>query len=236
MVSFPCLVLFPYLCGCNAYEMILPTFTPEQIVAECKADLVDFFRYVDHKKVQLRKAALRAARFPVTLHGWHDTPRRNRWLYILQAMSKKDYDDTSVLTMVLTYRDERGRIWAVMPSYLSNGMLLTFYTPHFFARLAERLRLSETGYDLIYRYFRNNPNASYHYRDVPVDDEHYMRQVTATTQDGVSLGLVTTAGYLMKTFISYEMAKGDQIQRFADSEVLRKEREEAFAAENFRRR
>ncbi len=45
-----------------------------------------------------------------------------------------------------------------------------------------------------------------------------------STKDGVALGWHTTGGNVhFKTFITYEMTKGDQIEIFAQNEKIRQE-------------
>ena len=205
--------------------MILPSFTPEQIVDEFRKDLANIFYYADHQKQRLRKAALKARKFPVAIHGWHATPMKNRWLYILAAHSKKDYDDTSMVTFVLTFRDQQGKTWAMMQSTFKDNPLVIFYTPHLFARYNQRMNLNLKGEDLIYRYFKFNASASYSIKTTMIDETQYKQEITATTLEGVSMGLRATVGVLLKTFISYEMAKGEQIEQFMRSEQIRKEME-----------
>ena len=121
--------------------MVIPSFTPEQIVAEFRKDLVNIFYYVDHQKQRLRRAALKAHKFPVSIHGWHTSPMKNNWLYILSAQSKKDYDDTSMVTFVMTFRDQQGKTWAMMQSSVRNEPIVIFYTPHLFARYSKRMTI-----------------------------------------------------------------------------------------------
>ena len=128
--------------------MVIPSFTPEQIVAEFRKDLVNIFYYVDHQKQRLRRAALKAHKFPVSIHGWHTSPMKNNWLYILSAQSKKDYDDTSMVTFVMTFRDQQGKTWAMMQSSVRNEPIVIFYTPHLFARYSMRMNLNLLGEEL----------------------------------------------------------------------------------------
>ena len=208
--------------------MITPSFTPEQIVDEFRKDLANIFYYVDHQKQRLKRAALKAHKFPVSIHGWHVTPKKNNWLYILTARSKKDYDDTSMVTFVMTFRDQQGKTWAMMQSSVRNEPIVIFYTPHLFSRYNRRMNLELLGEDLIYRYFKYNASASFSIKTTMLDDTQYKQDIMATTTEGVTMGLMTTVGVLLKTFISYEMAKGEQIENFLRSEQIRKEMEEKY--------
>ena len=66
-----------------------------------------------------------------------------------------------------------------------------------------------------------------------LDDTQYKQDIVATTTEGVTMGLMTTVGVLLKTFISYEMAKGEQIENFLRSEQIRKEMEEKYGEGSF---
>ena len=48
------------------------------------------------------------------------------------------------------------------------------------------------------------------------------------------MGLMTTVGVLLKTFISYNMAKGEQIENFMRSEQIRKEMEEKYLEDAYK--
>ena len=181
--------------------MVIPSFTPEQIVAEFRKDLVNIFYYVDHQKQRLRRAALKAHKFPVSIHGWHTSPMKNNWLYILSAQSKKDYDDTSMVTFVMTFRDQQGKTWAMMQSSVRNEPIVIFYTPHLFARYSMRMNLNLLGEDLIYRYFKYNASTSFSIKTTMLDEREYKQDIVATTTEGVTMGLMTTVGALLKTFI-----------------------------------
>lgn len=214
--------------------MVIPSFTPEQIVDEFRKDLANIYYYTDHQKQRLRRAALKTHKFPVSIHGWHTTPMKNNWLYILTARSKRDYDDTSMVTFVMTFRDQQGRTWAMMQSTFKDNPLVIFYTSHLFARYNLRMNLNLRGEDLIYRYFKFNASASYSIKTTMINETQYKQEITATTQEGVSMGLMTTVGVLLKTFISYNMAKGEQIENFMRSEQIRKEMEEKYLEDAYK--
>ena len=213
--------------------MVLPSFTPEQIIGEFEKDLANIFYFADHKKQQLRRAALKAHKFPVSIHGWHKTPMNNNWLYILTARTKKDWGETSMVTFVMTFRDQQGKTWAIMKSSIKEQPLFVFYVPHLFARYNERMGLELSGNDLIYRYFKRNSSASFAIKTTMINDTQCKQDITATTQEGVTMGLMTMTGALLKTFISYEMAKGEQIENFTKSEKIRQEMEEIYLNDLF---
>ena len=177
---------------------------------------------------------MKAHKFPVSIHGWHTSPMKNNWLYILSAQSKKDYDDTSMVTFVMTFRDQQGKTWAMMQSSVRNEPIVIFYTPHLFARYSKRMNLDLLGEDLIYRYFKYNASTSFSIKTTMLDEHEYKQDIVATTTEGVTMGLMTTVGALLKTFISYDMAKGEQIETFMKSEQIRREMEEKYMEEAYK--
>ncbi len=157
----------------------------------------------------------------------------NKWLYILIAPTKKDWDQTSIVSFNMTYRDRQGKTWVVSNIFDSDVPEFVFYTPHLFARYHSRMNLDVLGDDLIYRYFKYNHTASYSYKRIKVGENQYRQDVTATTQEGVTFGVETPVGVLFKTFISYDMAKGEQIEDFTKSEQARKELEERYEEDTY---
>ena len=77
-----------------------------------------------------------------------------------------------------------------------------------------RMNLNLLGEDLIYRYFKYNASTSFSIKTTMLDEHEYKQDIVATTTEGVTMGLMTTVGALLKTFISYDMAKGEQIETF----------------------
>lgn len=51
-----------------------------------------------------------------------------------------------------------------------------------------------------------------------------IKEVHASCNDGIAIGNVTETGNVFfKTFITYEMTKGEQVEKFAHNEKIRKE-------------
>ena len=110
--------------------------------------------------------------------------------------------------------------------YFQDGHSLSFiiFLPHFFQIFAERMHLSLTGEDLIRRYLQYNINFSIKPKEVCISETKKAIEVQCTSVEGVALGYQLVDGsFFFKTFISYEMAKGNQIEDFAKSEENRQE-------------
>ena len=110
------------------------------------------------------------------------------------------------------------------------------YPPHFFSRFAERMSLDVTGVNLIRRYFEKNNSYTFETEDELISDNLCRRNIYGSSLEGVAMGVEIT-GYeiiLFKTFITYDMTKGQQISLFARNEEIRREIHEKIIIENGR--
>ena len=56
------------------------------------------------------------------------------------------------------------------------------------------------------------------------DKEFLCTEVYGSTKDGVAMGVLTNEGnVLFRTFVTYDMLKGDQIETFTKNEQIRRE-------------
>ena len=97
-----------------------------------------------------------------------------------------------------------------MSNLISKGYYAMFI-PHFFERYRERFLNNESlgMRDTIYTYFKSNQGGSF----MPVPSNKYKNSFYCAVHDGVALGtLINEEIILVKTFITYEMLKGDQIE------------------------
>lgn len=130
------------------------------------------------------------------------------------------------MTMACTFRDANGFPFGVMPFPLGDKRKLAFYPPHFFARFRERMDLEETGDGLIKRFFAYNASYGFTEKRTPLlgSSNVSVVEVFGSCRDGVCMGLKTKLGNVVfKTFITYEMTKGEQVEKFAESEKIREE-------------
>ena len=101
---------------------------------------------------------------------------------------------------------------------MANGKhVFEFYTSHFFQRYAERCNINLSGIELIKHYFCQNQAVTYQYESENSSDG-IINHVYGTCKEGISLGCQlkdidnTT---FFKTFITKDMCKQDQIDKFA---------------------
>lgn len=194
--------------------------TEAELLQEIKKDLPNVVSISNNKDAKVRRIILKSASFPVYLHSYITSPRKNKWIILWEARNKKNVGDDSLISFVCYQETAHGR-YAYMPTWADKKLILIVYPPHFFSRFAERMDLSLSGVDLIRRYFEKN--NSYAYELGTADDD--AQQIYGSSVEGIALGLRYTEHdiILFKTFITYEMTKGSQIEAFARNEEIRKE-------------
>jgi hypothetical protein len=143
---------------------------------------------------------------------------------IWEAISKKSIGDDCNLIEVCIGETKAGKT-AFFPIFINNEFFLMQFPPHFFARYAERMELEVSGEELIREYFGRNHSYGFTYHQEMIVKNCKVTHCYGTCHDGVCLGL-TSAKFpimLMKTFVTHEMLKGEQIEEFAKIEKYRKE-------------
>lgn len=129
----------------------------------------------------------------------------------------------SRMTFVTVYNTPHG-LYAIMVSWVDGKPELIFYPPHFFSRFRERTHKSVSGIDLIILFFRHNKSYVYETKHVPVSEDKARMELYGSTRDGVALGFRTSESNIMfKTFITYDMLKGEQVEKFTQNEKIRQE-------------
>lgn len=185
--------------------------------------MVNAFKYSDAKDQKFRRLVIKSTRFPVYAHSLYLSPRKNNWIILFEARSKKEIGEESRITFV-TYHNSPHGYYAVMVSYLNNRQHLIVYPPHFFSRYAERCKIGLSGVDLILRFFKLNYSYAYEFKDIQLQADEFRTEIYGSTAEGVAMGVETVEGnVLFKTFITYNMTKGEQIDIFTENERYRKE-------------
>ena len=137
----------------------------------------------------------------------------NEWTWMIDATS----DERASLTFFTTINTDVGR-FVFKPQITDTGFIILAFLPHFYKRYRERMKLGPKlkPLALIRRYFRNNATAV---QTVKKDG-----RIEMTTDEGIGLGHFLNWNIrLLRTFITPDMAYDGQIERFADSEAMRKE-------------
>lgn len=198
--------------------MITHTMTQGELLHEIKSDYKELILLSDKKDKDVTRIVKKASVFPVRLHSFATTKRKNKWIMFWQANSRKNVGDLSILHFVCYFDTPHGK-YAIAPIFVSGKMALTLYPPHFFSRFAERMGLSITGTDLIKRFCEVNYNYAFSYKK----ETEVGLSAFGSSEEGISLGVVRGDVYLFKTFITYQMCKGEQIDTFYEKNELRKE-------------
>lgn len=138
---------------------------------------------------------------------------------------QKEIGDNCRMTSVCTYRDRNGFVNAAMSSSMNNKQIMIFYPRHLFARYRDRAEKNQEGYELLREFFKYNYSYVFDIEQKRVLNSNLcVNEIYGSTKEGVVMGMVTeNNNFLFRTFITYEMTKGEQIKKFADNEKIREE-------------
>ena len=188
---------------------------PKEVMEELQADTPNVIGVCRTKEDKVNKLADRARIFPFRLYSLIKSRRKNTWLVLWTLRAKKAAIVHKDLFCIVD--TDKGKMVYHKETYFNN--MLSF-TPHFFSRYAERMGIDLTGLELIRRFFERNPNRMYK-GAVRTVGELKREEVYFTCEDGVGIGLVGDM-FEIRTFITHDMLKGEQIDEFSDSERIRK--------------
>ena len=203
--------------------MLTRTMTHSEMIREVTEDMKNIFRYLDHRENVYRRAVLKATRFPLVFAPfWYRSARKNDWLILVEAPSRQaTHSNNSKITFVCMLNHDNG-VYCFMPSWVQGKLVMLVFVPHFMSRYALRAGKDQRGRDLIVQYFRKNASYVYDLKEKELDGM-IVTEAAGSTAEGVALGLVIHDGILFKTFVSYEMLKGEQVEVYTRNEQLRKE-------------
>lgn len=191
--------------------MIVETMTTKEALAELHTDVENVYRFMRHQMHTFRRMAIKARALPIRTVMEYKSPKNNLWLLCIEIASKKYV----LFTFTCVMNVERGR-YCYNIAFRENGeRQIHGYPPHFFHRYGQRMKLQDTGLDLIKRYFKLNGCGAYDYTD-DLNPEREGVSVHCATKEGVAMGVRKDGIYVMKTFITYDMAKGQQAEKFAE--------------------
>ena len=206
----------------------------KEIIAEMAKDIQDVRqKFVD--RVNIKRLIVKADKFPVYSKPYIITSkRRNKWIVIFKADNKNDRKDPGQkLILVCTASFPEG-IHAFMitkpyPDYIWKWGMAVFY-PHFFARYRKRFGVDKTGMDLRKHFFVKNHTFYCNFQENTGQRTVAPgRKVYGTSEEGVGLGVIRSEyAVSFKTFITFEMARGEQVDNFAETESHRYEVTDSF--------
>lgn len=193
--------------------MIVTSMSESEVIKEITSDLINVLKFSDYKDAKFRRLVLKSPKFPVYANSEYISPLKNRWIILYEARNKGMIGDRSLVTYIITFTTSHG-IYAIMVSFIDNKPIYIFFPPHFFSRYAERMNINKSGLELMKLFFKANNNFIYDYND----------GIKGSTADGIALGFVTELGNIMfKTFVSFDLLKGEQIDKYIDQNNLREE-------------
>ena len=200
--------------------MIVCTMTDDQLISEVIDDFKVVVSISNDKDKKVANLIRKRTVFPVRFHSFVTTKRKNNWLILWEALSRSNVGDKSLISFVCFYDTPHGK-YAIMPSFSEGRIILLMFPPHFFSRFANRTGIDLTGKDLIKRYFEMNYNYGFSYNT----DPDGVVNVFGNCKEGIALGVEYKGKQiiLFKTFITYDMCKGQQIEVFAQSNQIREE-------------
>lgn len=204
--------------------MLVPGMREADLLKELKADYLEAFNISEKKDHKVTRLIQKASIFPFFVHAFVTTPRKNKWLIVWEAKSKKNIGDNAIITFVCMHDTPHGR-YAYMPTFVDGNLILIAYAPHFFSRYAERMGIKLTGLDLFLRYFKMNASYGFRNQEETLVSGGIIEHVYGSCQEGVALGVKSAVAdiILFKTFVSYDMLKNQQVEDFAQTEKIRQE-------------
>lgn len=195
--------------------MITRTMNAEELDREMLADKPNVENYILSKLDRVKRFI--KTRTPFRYYSTFNTKRKNKWM-IVWSYTGRDYKNVYSFPVSLLETPEG--VYACTMVFGEQAHF-SIYVPHFFSRYALRCGVDKSGIELIAHYFYNNLDYSYiHHYEKGAEHEHLVEQVT---REGVAFGFFydNGIGMLYRTFITLEMAKGEQIPVFLRKAVER---------------
>ena len=204
--------------------MFVPGLTAEELIKEFEADFSNVMRVCDAKQVHVDKQVRKSRMFPMYFYTIITSTRKNRWIIWWEAQNRKNIGDLSIITFAAILNFQSGR-YAFMRSFANKQPIYILYIPHFLCRYSLRAGIDLTGEELIKRFFKLN--ASYGFtikKDIWFNVAKI--NVYGSTDEGIAMGVKLNSEkdiILFKTFITYDMMKGQQIEDFTLADETRRE-------------
>ena len=181
----------------------------EEMTRQIAEDFLQVKQYTDLREYVIRDRIYRKGEKHIC-EKWM-SENGNEWTWMLDIEGK----DKATMTYFTTINTKYGR-FVFKPQVTPHGFILLTYLPHFFKRYRERMKMGSklTPMQLIRKYFRRNSSATQEYRG--------KGKIEITSADGVGLGnFISLRIRLLRTFITRDMAYGNQEERFASQEEYR---------------
>jgi hypothetical protein len=195
--------------------MITMTMSAVELDREIQADAPNVRRFIVSKYPKLFR--LVKTRTPFRYYSIYNSVRKNKWM-IVWSFTDNDYRTICSFPACLVESPSGTYACTLV---LGEQARFSVYVPHFFSRYSQRAGIDKTGTELIAHYFYNNLDYTYHHHyDKTAEHSHLVEQVT---REGVAFGFYfeNEIGMLYRTFITQEMAKGEQVPLYKEKGIER---------------
>ena len=198
--------------------MVIETMTFKEVYREIEADHDNLERWWVHRQREVERMARKQTRFPWC--KWHEymSPRRNRYL-ILTESPTRHYMKHGIMGVIALRRVQNGI--EVFYTGIRRDSVVTpmVVLPHAFRRYAERTGQQLTGVDCIKTFCQRNSTGTGTWNNKAVGRSvryNGKEHLSMCIKEGVLLGQAEDGIYVVRTFITYEMATGRQQEEFND--------------------
>lgn len=196
--------------------MIVHSMMHAEVYRELDADRENLERWWDHRYDEYRRRALKTTKFPVSWKTEYVSPRKNQYILIVTC-TRRRFEGYYGCVLLALRKEKHG--YTVYLTKLNQGTIMgkTVFLPHFFDRYAERAGIDKSGVDLIRHFFANQSGGyilssqQLASRSVRYNgrDHRFM-----AIHDGVLLGDLDDDIFIVRTFITYDMAGIRQSDEF----------------------
>lgn len=189
--------------------LVVDKMTNLEMFAELVEDAPNVTVKVENVATKYRREILKRTRFPIVFKAIdYISPRKNHWIIIFRASSRKDANEPEINYACMA--DSKHGRYAFMVSRYNDEPAILMFPPHLFQRYRDRFLDGDTtlkGSELIKHFFTRNKSFQ---SDESVEDK---RVINTSCEDGVCLGEEKDKNFIvLKTFLTYEMLKGRQIE------------------------
>ena len=198
--------------------MIVDKMTEKELVKELLEDFNSITRsLVKYIPMVNREVKKNRNKIPFNVMYKYVSPLKNNWLLYFRIFHKHFTKPNKCIILNVMLHETSHGTYAYHVD-LKKKVAYSKFTPHFFKRYAERFGVNLHGKELITHFFYQN----IHFPINELRDKQDMPYLVGCFDDGVGLGCITEEGnYLFKTFITYDLAKGNQILRFEALDFIR---------------
>ena len=189
--------------------------THAEAYRELEADRENVERWYLHRTAEYRRQALKSTRFPLKWWTQYTSPRKNRYL-IRTICIARGYNNNNAATCLALRREPRGYTVYMTKISVRSGISKTVFLQHFYDRYRERAHIDLQGFDLI-RHIADHMNDGVFIHDSRMAGRSVRYNgrdhAFVATGEGVMLGDMEGDIFIVRTFITYDMATGIQKQQ-----------------------